>query len=64
MLIRYWSWTNSTTIPPVEPPPTGGGGGTFRPDKVLTAEDLLRFRLRNDDDLLIYVAAAAITIQE
>jgi hypothetical protein len=64
MFIRYWSWTNSTDIPPEPPVVIGGGGGAFRPDKVLSAEDMLRIRLRNDDDLLLFVVAAWTTIRE
>jgi len=63
MFIRYWSWTNSTDVPP-EPPVVIGGGGAFRPDKVLSEEDMLRIRIRNDDDLLLFVVAAWTTIRE
>ena len=64
MILRYWSWTNSTTIPPVEPPPTTGGGGNWQGDKVLTIEEAMRQKIRSEDELLLYVDAAFITIQE
>jgi hypothetical protein len=55
--LRFRAWTTGDAI---VVPPVDGGGGSFR---IPIDDRLRRFALQRDDELLLLVAAAFVTIQ-
>jgi len=56
--LRFRAWTNGASVPPVD---TGGGSG--RPIRIPVDDRLRRLSLQRDDELLLIVAAAFVTLQ-
>lgn len=53
--LRYRAWTSGAAIPPVD----HGGGGFFKPIRIPVSQ-LDRMKLERDDELLLFIAAAAV----
>lgn len=57
---RYFSPFGETILVPVVPPVVvHPGGGSFHQPVRITVDGLLRMQLRNEDELMLFIASAA-----